>query len=135
MTQQECPVSFPERFYKEQKNAKVDSRIVFIRDSLKLIMDLYRHGDMSTVTWDTNKFEQFMVTMHRQMDELNNCVSTTSKADRRLTRYYRKLRRTLYKEGSSSVSLELIRKETKRHLQMLDLLMVNTSQRVSAGSQ
>ncbi|KAM3863748.1 interferon phi 1 [Diretmus argenteus] len=76
----------------------VESRLVFIRDSLELIGGLYLHGNLSSVTWDTTKIEHFLLSIYRQTDGLNSC-------------------------GSSTASWELIRKETKFHLQQLDLLV------------
>ncbi|XP_071398881.1 interferon a3-like [Centroberyx affinis] len=126
LTKQECPVSFPNNMYQRIKKAEVESRLVFIRDSLELIAGLYRHGNLSSVTWDTGKTEHFLISIHRQIDGLNSCVPTNRKPDSRLRRYYRKLaRNTLSEMGGSAASWELIRKETRMHLLRLDLLVAS----------
>ncbi|XP_071396618.1 interferon a3-like [Centroberyx affinis] len=125
LTKQECPVSFPNNLYQRIKKAEVESRLVFIRDSLELIAGLYRHGNLSSVTWDTGKTEHFLISIHRQIDGLNSCVPNNRKPDS-LRRYYRKLaRNTLSEMGGSTASWELIRKETKLHLLQLDLLVAS----------
>lgn len=102
LTEQESPVSFPYRLYRCMRNAEVinqsinhqlcqpirkldfspdslplqvESQLVFIRDSLELISDLYLHNNCSSVTWDTDKTEHFLMSIHRQTDGLKACVS------------------------------------------------------------
>ncbi|KAI3359466.1 hypothetical protein L3Q82_013768, partial [Scortum barcoo] len=91
LTKQESPVSFPYKLYTRIRNAEVESQLVFIRDSLEQISDLYLHNNHSSVTWDTNKMEHFLMSIHRQTDGLKGCVSTKSRADSRLRKYYRRL--------------------------------------------
>uniref|UniRef100_A0A3Q1IY77 Uncharacterized protein n=1 Tax=Anabas testudineus TaxID=64144 RepID=A0A3Q1IY77_ANATE len=118
------PVPFPYKFYKDIRNTN-ETQLVFVRDSLKHIFELYHRGNLSSVAWDTNHTHPFLQSIHRQTDELSQCVSHTQRADRRLRKYYRRLaKKTLYHTGWSSGSWELIRKETKRHLDHLDLLVV-----------
>ncbi|XP_045894751.1 interferon a3-like isoform X2 [Micropterus dolomieu] len=124
LTKEECPVSFPYKLYEQIRTTKVESQLVFIRDSLKLIFGLYRHNNISSVTWDTKETEHFLVCVYRQIEELDSCVSTTMPGDVKLRRYYRRLaRRTLHCTGGSAESWELIRKETINHLQQLELLV------------
>ncbi|XP_068581709.1 interferon phi 1 [Cebidichthys violaceus] len=124
LTDQESPVPFPYRFYKRVKKDEVESQVIFIRDSLELIAGLYRHDNRSSVTWDTDKTESFLMTIDRQTEDLKSCVSTHRRKNMSgLKRYYRKLeKKTLYRTGGSPESWELIRKETKLHLKHLDLL-------------
>ncbi|XP_054463151.1 interferon phi 1 [Anoplopoma fimbria] len=124
LTDQESPVPFPYKLYKYIRNAKVDKQLVFIRDSLELIAGLYRHDNLSSITWDTDKTEHFLMILHRQEDELKSCVSTHSRKVSALRKYYRKLNKsTLYRTGGGPASWEIIRKETKKHLVQLDLLV------------
>lgn len=57
------------------RSLQVESQLVFIRDSLKLIFGLYRHNNISSVTWDTKEMEHFLVCVYRQIEELDRCVS------------------------------------------------------------
>ncbi|XP_070779902.1 LOW QUALITY PROTEIN: interferon phi 1 [Enoplosus armatus] len=126
LTKQESPVSFPYKLYRRIQKAEVETKLVFIRDTLELISDLYRHGNLSSFTWDTDKTEHFLISIHRQTDGFNSCVSTNKSADSRLRKYYRRLAtHTLYRTGGSAASWELIRKETKLHLDQLDLLVAS----------
>ncbi|XP_041828120.1 interferon phi 1 isoform X2 [Melanotaenia boesemani] len=123
-TDQESPVPFPYRLYEKVEKRKDESKLVFIRDSMKQIYDLYRHGNHSSTTWDPIRTTKFLESVNRQIKELSSCVSinkhTTSS---QLSRYYKRLKNcTLSRTGGSAASWELLRKETKHHLDMLDLL-------------
>ncbi|KAM8844065.1 interferon phi 1 [Spinachia spinachia] len=122
LTDQESPVSFPYRLYQRIRNQTVRTQLVFIRDSLELMAGLYHHNNRSSVTWDTDKMEHFLGIIHRQTDGLNRCLSTQKGGNRSLRSYYRRLQHTLYSTGGSPASWELIRKETKLHLDQLDQL-------------
>ncbi|XP_042372703.1 interferon a3-like, partial [Plectropomus leopardus] len=103
LTRQECPVPFPYRLYERIRNSSVESQLVFIKDSLELIAGLYHHDNRSSVAWDTDKTEHFLMTIHRQMDGLSSCVSTSRLADSKLRKYYRRLETsTLYRTGGST---------------------------------
>lgn len=54
---------------------QVDSKLVFIRDSLQLIFCLYRHDNLSAAPWGADKTEGFLTVIHRQIMELSACVS------------------------------------------------------------
>ncbi|XP_041813269.1 interferon phi 1 [Chelmon rostratus] len=142
LTEEECPVSFPYKLYRHMYNAEVESQLVFIVDSLGLISDLYHHDNLSSANWDTDKTEKFLMNIHRQTEELKGCVSTNKRADVRLRKYFRRLQRnTLNRTGGGAASWELIRKETKKHLDQLDLLVASirasaeTSRRRSTPTQ
>ncbi|KAL6102332.1 uncharacterized protein ACO6RY_01960 [Pungitius sinensis] len=123
LTDQESPVAFPYRLYKRIKINTVDTQLVFLRDSLKLMAGLYRHDNLSSVTWDTKKMEDFLNIIHRQIEGLNSCVSTQSQRNPPLWRYYHRLKKnTLRSTGGSPASWELIRKESKLHLDQLNQL-------------
>nr|WCF43306.1 type I interferon h [Lates calcarifer] len=123
---EESKVSFPYRLYKDIRNTEVESQLVFIRDSLELILNLYHHDNHSSIAWDTDKMDHFLMSVDRQIDGLNTCVSMNKRADSRLRKYYRRLeKRTLYLTGGAPASWELIRKETKLHLDQLELLVAS----------
>ncbi|XP_023255101.1 interferon a3-like [Seriola lalandi dorsalis] len=135
LTEQDSPVSFPYKFYKHIRNSEVRSKVVFIRDSLVQISDLYRHDNLSSVTWDMDNTNRFRMSIDRQIDGLNTCVSTEQRADNSLRKYYRRLRTsTLDRTGAGPASWELIRKETLLHLDQLDLL-VNSIRSSAAASR
>ncbi|XP_036945276.1 interferon a3-like isoform X1 [Acanthopagrus latus] len=130
LTYQQSPVPFPDKLYRRIWMAKVESQLVFVRDSLELISDLYQHDNLSSATWDTIETEHFLTVIDRQIDGLNTCVSTNSSADSRLRKYYRRLETcTVYRTGGSTVSWELIRKETKLHLERLHMLVASIRRR------
>ncbi|XP_040919140.1 interferon phi 1 [Toxotes jaculatrix] len=126
LTEEESPVSFPYRLYRQIRNTEVESQLAFIRNSFELILGLYRHGNFSSLTWDTEETQRFLTAIDRQINVFITCVSMNSTADNRLSGYYRRLKtRTLSHTGGSTASWELIRKETKLHLDQLDLLVAS----------
>ncbi|XP_019966742.2 interferon phi 1 [Paralichthys olivaceus] len=125
LTEDESPVSFPFKLYTQVRHRKVESQLIFIKNSLLGISDLYRHDNLSSPTWDTKVTHHFQVNLHRLKEELNTCVPTSKQLNRRLTRYYTRLRRTLDRTGGSIASWELIRKETELHLHQLQLLVTS----------
>ncbi|XP_053298706.1 interferon phi 1 [Pleuronectes platessa] len=126
LTEDESPVSFPFTLYTQVRHHQEDSQLIFIRDSLSRISDLYRHDDRSSVTWDTDMTHHFLVNLHRLKEELSTCVLTKKHLNRPLRRYYRKLlRRTLCRTDGSTASWEIIRKETELHLHQLQLLVAS----------
>ncbi|XP_070837628.1 interferon a3-like [Chaetodon trifascialis] len=136
LTKDRSPVSFPYKLYESMYKAEVESQLVFIRDSLELISDLYHHDNRSSANWDTDKSEELLMNVHRQTEELSGCVSTNRRADSKLGKYYRRLKRsTLSRTGGSTASWELIRKATKLHLEQLDLLVVFMNRRRSTSTQ
>ncbi|XP_059896037.1 interferon phi 1 isoform X2 [Gadus macrocephalus] len=149
MTDQQCPVSFPESFYRHIQKDKMEAKLEFIGDSLTQIIQLY-HGNLSSVSWDHNKTERFLITVDRQAREINRCVMankqkvqrTARQADsqeesqthKKLAHYYKKLFRvTVHRMGESAESWELIRKESKMHLQRLDLLQARLPRPARSG--
>ncbi|XP_028456313.1 interferon a3-like [Perca flavescens] len=113
---------FPYKFYSHIKNNTVESQLVFIRDSLELIEGLYLHNDLSSVAWDTDRTDRFLMTLERQREGISSCLSTERRADSRLRKYYRGLEKRLH-TGGSSASWEMIRKVTDQHLHQLNLLV------------
>uniref|UniRef100_A0A672Z4W5 Uncharacterized protein n=1 Tax=Sphaeramia orbicularis TaxID=375764 RepID=A0A672Z4W5_9TELE len=102
----------------------VESQVVFIRDSLEHILRLYDHGNRSSVTWDTVNTEHFLLCLRSQIDKLNGCVLTSNRTNHSLRKYYKRLsKEVLDRTGSSAESWELIRKNTKEHLEQLHLLV------------
>ncbi|XP_030202190.1 interferon phi 1 isoform X1 [Gadus morhua] len=149
MTDQQCPVPFPESFYRHIKKDKMEAKLEFIGDSLTQIIQLY-HGNRSSVSWDHNKTERFLITVDRQAREINSCVMankqkvqrTARQADsqeesqthKKLAHYYKKLFRvTVHRMGESAESWELIRKESKMHLERLDLLQARLPRPARSG--
>ncbi|XP_074513247.1 interferon a3-like isoform X1 [Sebastes fasciatus] len=135
LTEEMSPVYFPSKLYKRIKNDTVESQLVFIRTSLELIAGLYNHDNRSSVAWDTDTTERFLMTIDSQTDGLNSCVPT-NRRNIKLKKYFRRLETsTLYRTGGSAASWELIRKESKRHLEMLDVLVgfINESSAAAAG--
>ncbi|XP_031162789.1 interferon phi 1 [Sander lucioperca] len=118
----DSPLSFPYKFYRRIQNNTVESQLVFIRDSLELIEGLYLHNDHSSVAWDTDRTDRFLMTLERQREGISRCLSTKRRADSRLRKYYRRLE-TLLHTGGSSASWEMIRVVTYGHLHQLDLLV------------
>ncbi|XP_069021310.1 interferon phi 1 [Embiotoca jacksoni] len=121
LTEDRCPVSFPSRLYRHFENSSVEVQLLFIKDSLKMIFGLYRHDNLSSTTWDTVKTRHFLEILDRQIEELNDCVLTDESPDTRLRRYYRRLEKGLHRTGTAY--WELLRKETKHHLDRLELLV------------
>ncbi|XP_074552441.1 interferon a3-like [Halichoeres trimaculatus] len=134
LTNQQNPVHFPYKLYTRIQKDEVTSQLVFVRDSLMMISDIYHHENLTSVSWDNKKMEHFLSSIHRQTVELSRCVPPSKKVNQKLRNYYRRLtRRILDQTGGSAASWELIRKETHKHLCKLDVLM-NTIKYSAAAS-
>uniref|UniRef100_A0AAZ3PJF5 Interferon a3-like n=1 Tax=Oncorhynchus tshawytscha TaxID=74940 RepID=A0AAZ3PJF5_ONCTS len=115
ITEQEAPVFFPELLYRRIDDAKVKT-IILTFHTIYQITKLF-DGNMKAVIWDKKKLDDFLNILERQFENLKSCVSPAEKPERRLKRYFKKLNRKNY----SAQAWELIRKETKHHLQRLDI--------------
>ncbi|XP_034721646.1 interferon a3-like [Etheostoma cragini] len=114
---------FPYKFYSRIRKHTVESQLIFIRDSLELIEDLYHHNNRSSVAWDTKKTDEFLMTVYRQRDEISHCILTRRRTGQWLKNYYKTLKSTLDDMGGSSASWEMIRNVTDDHLYRLNLLV------------
>ncbi|XP_075310701.1 interferon a3-like [Odontesthes bonariensis] len=113
------PVPFPYKLYAQVEKKGVQSQLLFIRDSLQQIYLLFSSSSLSSTGWDAVKTTQFLESLHRQVEELSSCVSLHQQTNSRLKKYYRRLKNST---GGSAASWELLRRETKDHLDRLDLL-------------
>ncbi|XP_061081160.1 interferon a3-like [Conger conger] len=122
ITDDMVPVPFPKNLYRSIQNAEMDDKVKFLHESIDQIMELF-DGNLDAVTWNKLKVEHFLTLLDRQSRELQKCVSSASKYERRLNQYFRKLKRNVLKQRKYDThSWELIRKEVRRHLQRLDLI-------------
>ncbi|XP_030591240.1 interferon a3-like [Archocentrus centrarchus] len=127
---------FPRNLYKNIRKSEVESKLVFIRDSLKLISCLYRHDNLSSAPWDADRTERFLTVIHRQITEVNACVSPSRAADSSLKRYYGRLANsTVSCAGCSTASWDLLRMETKLRLDQLELLVASIIRGSAAPSR
>uniref|UniRef100_A0A3Q1FKL7 Uncharacterized protein n=1 Tax=Acanthochromis polyacanthus TaxID=80966 RepID=A0A3Q1FKL7_9TELE len=92
---------------------RLQSQLVFIRDSLSLISSLYQHDNVSSAAWSADKTETFRINIHRQTEELSHCVST-------LKYFYTKHLPSLHRQTGKPGSV--LRVETKAHLEHVELL-------------
>ncbi|XP_061081165.1 interferon a3-like [Conger conger] len=121
ITDDKVPVPFPKTLYRSIRNAEMDDKVKSLHEAIDQIIELF-HGNLDAVTWNMEKVEHFLTLLHRQSRELEKCVSSASKYERRLDGYFRKLKNVLKQRKYDAHSWELIRKEVKRHLQRLDLI-------------
>ncbi|XP_061080999.1 interferon a3-like [Conger conger] len=122
MTDDKVPVPFPRTLYRRIQKAQMDDKVKFLQTSIDQIIKLF-HGNLDAVTWNKLKVEHFLTLLDRQSRELQKCVSSPSKNEKRLNRYFRKLKKNVLKQRKYDAhSWELIRKEVRRHLQRLDLI-------------
>ncbi|XP_045570930.1 interferon a3-like isoform X3 [Salmo salar] len=102
-----------------------EDQVRFRNETIYQITKLF-DGNMKSVTWDKKKRDDFLNILERQFENLKSCVSPAKKPERRLKRYFKELnRKVLRKMNYSAQAWELIRKETKRHLQRLDIFKAN----------
>ncbi|KAM4534582.1 interferon a3-like [Fundulus diaphanus] len=121
---QTSPMRFPYNLYKMTERREVNSQLLFIRDSLKHIYDLYRYNALPAA-WDAVKTKDFLESINRQIVELDQCVESghKEKLNKKLKRYYKQLKNRIQNQnGDSSKGWELLRNETKNHLLRLDML-------------
>ncbi|CAJ1075522.1 interferon a3-like [Xyrichtys novacula] len=104
LTEERIGVPFPYRLYSSIRKEEVESQLVFIRDSLIMITDLYCHENLTSVPWDHIKMEQFLGTIHRQKVELNRCVSINRQVN---------LTSVTCKNNTLNVSGEIIHRQTE----------------------
>eukprot|EP00063_Salmo_salar_P073418 XP_014048253.1 PREDICTED: interferon a3-like isoform X3 [Salmo salar] len=98
-----------------------EDQVRFRNETIYQITKLF-DGNMKAVTWDKKKRDDFLNILERQFENLKSCVSPAKKPERRLKRYFKELnRKVLRKMNYSAQAWELIRKETRRHLQRLDI--------------
>uniref|UniRef100_A0A8P4KCX4 Uncharacterized protein n=1 Tax=Dicentrarchus labrax TaxID=13489 RepID=A0A8P4KCX4_DICLA len=136
LTEQQSPVPFPDKLYRQIYKAKVESQLVFIRDNLELIGCLYRHDNLSSASWDPIRIKHFLDIIYRQAEEVTACMSTNRTTNPRLRDFYRRLSNsTVTPTGGSVASWELIRKQTVRLLQRLDLLAASIRRRSPPNPQ
>ncbi|XP_038844496.1 interferon a3-like [Salvelinus namaycush] len=97
------------------------TKVRFRNETIYQITKLF-DGNMKSVTWDKKKLDHFLNILERQFENLNSCVSPAKIPERRLKRYFKNLNRmVLRKMNYSALAWELIRKETKHHLERLDI--------------
>ncbi|XP_019721962.1 interferon phi 1 [Hippocampus comes] len=127
ITEEEFPLPFPRQLYKRVEKSQTACKVTFVRNNLGHILDLYQQVNTSRVGWDADTLEEMLIVMHRQEEELSLCVSR-AKSDgcfsKALGRYYVRLTNaTLNGTDGDSNMWELIRSETKMHLQQMHLLV------------
>ncbi|KAM9391751.1 interferon phi 1 [Pholidichthys leucotaenia] len=128
------PVPFPNRIYRRMKKSEVKSQLVFIRDSLKLIGDLYHHDNMSSTPWGAEETKDFLRIIDRQIHELSPCVSANQQPSQSLKTYYRRLGESiLHTTEGSTASWKLLLMETKHHLNRLERLVININNNKAAS--
>ncbi|KAK6300106.1 hypothetical protein J4Q44_G00301390 [Coregonus suidteri] len=115
-----CP---PTSLYRHIDDAEFEDKVRFLNETIYQIKKQF-DGNMKAVTWDKKNLDDFLNILERQFENLNSCVSPAMKPERRLKRYFKKLnRKVLRKMNYSAQAWELIRKETQRHLQRLEILV------------
>ncbi|XP_029492643.1 interferon a3-like [Oncorhynchus nerka] len=125
ITKQNAPVLFPTSLNRHIDDAEFDDKIDFCNETPYDVFVLVKGSqNMKAVTWDKKNLDDFLNILERQFENLNVCVSPAKKPERRLKHYFKKLNRKVLREiNYSPQSWELIRKETKRHLQRLDMII------------
>ncbi|XP_041737975.1 interferon a3-like isoform X2 [Coregonus clupeaformis] len=123
ITEQDAPVLSPTSLYRHIDDAEFEDKVRFLNETIYQIKKQF-DGNMKAVTWDKKNLDDFLNILERQFENLNSCVSPAMKPERRLKRYFKKLnRKVLRKMNYSAQAWELIRKETQRHLQRLEILV------------
>nr|ALD49742.1 interferon alpha [Anguilla japonica] len=123
ITDSRVDVPFPKTLYTSIHKAQVDDKVRFVHASIDQIIKLFDEN-LDAVTWNRLKLEHFLIVLDRQSRELQKCVSSASKYEKRLNRYFKKLKKNILKQRKYDAhSWELIRKVVLRHLQRLDLII------------
>ncbi|XP_061556502.1 interferon phi 1 [Phycodurus eques] len=123
ITEEEFPLPFPRKLYRLASKSQAPCKLAFVRDSLGHILDVYLQVDASRVGWHAGRVDELLHILHRQKDELSACISPAKPScfSPKLRRYYRRLTNATLNGTDSSARWELIRSETKMHLQQLHL--------------
>uniref|UniRef100_A0A4W5JYI2 Interferon a3-like n=1 Tax=Hucho hucho TaxID=62062 RepID=A0A4W5JYI2_9TELE len=114
ITKQNAPVFFPTSLYRHIDDAEFEDKVRFLNETIFEITKLF-DGNMKSVTWDKKNLDDFLNILERQFENLNSCVSNGKVHPTNISMF-------LCFQNYSAQAWELIRKETKRHLQRLDIL-------------
>ncbi|XP_061701865.1 interferon phi 1 isoform X2 [Syngnathoides biaculeatus] len=125
ITQEEFPLPFPRKLYRLAEKSQAACKVTFVRDSLGHLLDLYLEADPPRVGWHPGRVDDLLNILYRQKDELNSCLPPGKAGcfSQKLRRYYKRLSRAAFNGTVSGAGWELIRSETKMHLQQLHLLV------------
>uniref|UniRef100_A0A3Q2YKL7 Interferon a3-like n=1 Tax=Hippocampus comes TaxID=109280 RepID=A0A3Q2YKL7_HIPCM len=139
ITEEEFPLPFPRQLYKRVEKSQVRPALTFVRNNLGHILDLYQQVNTSRVGWDADTLEEMLIVMHRQEEELSLCVCILSFRMRLILTPNDCVIEKQNDLGDAcnippvmfcrpswdgdSNMWELIRSETKMHLQQMHLLV------------
>ncbi|XP_031681822.1 interferon a3-like [Oncorhynchus kisutch] len=102
-------------------HVEFEVKVRFLNETIYQITKLFDgNHNIKGGTRDKKNLDDFLNILERQFENLNFCVSPAKKPERRLKHYFKKL---IFFFNYSPQSWELIRKETKRHLQRLDMII------------
>nr|AOR08324.1 IFNa2 [triploid Carassius auratus red var. x (Carassius auratus x Cyprinus carpio)] len=125
-------VRFPGHLYNLIGDAKVEDQVRFLvltLDQIINLMDSKEH--MNPEQWKL--VEYFLKDLHRQSSELKECVAQYQKPshmesyEKKITRHFRTLKKSLKKEKYSSHAWEQIRRAVKTHLQRMEIIANNAN--------
>ncbi|KAM4624577.1 interferon phi 4 [Polymixia lowei] len=98
----------------------------FIVQTLEEIIDLFNE-DLDHVTWEESRLDNFLNVLSQQMDGMRSCIVTQKKKSKKLHMYFKRLsRQVLERMDHSAEAWEQIRKEIRKHLCRVDLLVSAT---------
>ncbi|XP_030649101.1 interferon a3-like [Chanos chanos] len=121
-------VPFPMSLYASIEEAQSEVKIRFLQETTEEIIDLFDRN-LEAVTWDKRKVDNFLNVLDRQSRGLKACLESSERKpaefpyERRLSRYFRKLRKNILKRKNySAESWEQIRKTVETHLLRLEFI-------------
>nr|CCV17411.1 type I interferon e6 [Oncorhynchus mykiss] len=129
----EPQITFPYEEYRHVDHFKDDDKIVFISQTLNAIEKLYRSDNYDSF-WDQKVVDEFMIDLHRQTSELDQCVkairATLPKSDKGVNKnmslHFKFLNNYLKREEYSASGWEGIRNVVLKHmLRLVTIILTN----------
>uniref|UniRef100_A0A674DDH8 Uncharacterized protein n=1 Tax=Salmo trutta TaxID=8032 RepID=A0A674DDH8_SALTR len=117
-------ITFPNEQYRQVDNFTDNGRIVFISQTLNAIEKLYSSGKYDSTAWDQKVVEEFMIGLHRQTSELDQCVKTikaglstsVKRVNKDMSLHFKFLKNYLKREEYSASGWEDIRNVVMSHM-------------------
>uniref|UniRef100_A0A4W5QXF1 Uncharacterized protein n=1 Tax=Hucho hucho TaxID=62062 RepID=A0A4W5QXF1_9TELE len=90
ITKQNAPVFFPTSLYRHIDDAEFEDKVRFLKETIFQITELF-DGNMKSVAWDKKNLDNFLKILECQFENLNSCVSSAMKPERRLKLYFQEV--------------------------------------------
>ncbi|XDV45047.1 hypothetical protein PO909_013218 [Leuciscus waleckii] len=114
----------PYELINNHRRAEPEKQILFVIQALQEITDLF---DEAVVPWDAKKVDDFLNTVHSQIDGLRSCGDYKMKRNKKMHLYFERLRQmTELNKEDGGESWEIVRKRVISLMNQLEFFPFNT---------